>query len=208
MAEPIRVLIVDDHAIVREGLKAILDSEPGMTVAGQAADGKEALDRFEELRPEVTLLDVHLPGESGLDTLETIRRRHPAARVLVISTYDHDEDIFRALRLGAKGYILKDVESRDLVAAIRAVHEGRKFIPSWVGERLAGHTEGADLSDREREVLQLLAEGKSNKEIGTALGISEGTIKAHLSHVFEKLGAADRTQALLVALRRGIIHLD
>ncbi len=208
MNTPIRILIVDDHSIVREGLRAILHSEGGMEVVGQAAGGTAAVEMFSALRPDVTLLDVHLPGESGLEILSGIRKHSPSARVLMISTFDHDEDIIRALQLGARGYVLKDVGASELAATVRAVHQGRKSIPPWVGDRLADRAGTEDLSDREREVLQLLAVGQANKEIAARLGISEGTIKAHLSHIFDKLGVTDRTQALLVALRRGLVHLD
>lgn len=208
MSGEIRILVVEDHAIVREGLRAILETEHGLSVVGQAADGKEALERFRELRPDVTLLDIHFPNDSGLDILREIRAASPSARVLMISTFDHDEDVFKAFQLGAKGYILKDVERSEVVAAIRAVQDGRKVIPVWAGSKLAERAQTDELSDRELEVLQLLAEGRANKEIAAKLGVSEGTVKAHFGHVFEKMGVSDRTQALLVALRRGLIHID
>lgn len=207
MSEKVGILIVEDHAIVREGLRAILEMEPGLTVVGHASDGKEALERFKLLRPSVTLLDIHFPKDSGLDILRDIRAMSPSARILMISTFDHDEDVVKALQMGARGYILKDVDRSDLIAAVRAVHEGRKSIPAWVGDRLADMAGAVDLSDREREVLQLLADGRGNKEIARSLAISEGTIKAHLSHIFDKLRATDRTHAVLIALRRGIVHL-
>ncbi len=207
MAAEVRILIVEDHAIVREGLRAILETEPGFLVVGEAGCGKEAMERFRELLPDVTLLDVHFPGESGLDILKEIRVLSPSARVLMISTYDHDEDIFRSLQMGARGYILKDVGRTVLAAAVRAVKEGRKVIPEWVGNKLAERVQTEELTARELEVLQLLAEGRTNKEIASALHVSEGTIKAHLGHIFGKMGVADRTQALLAALRRGIIHI-
>jgi two-component system NarL family response regulator len=207
MAGELRILIVEDHAIVREGLRSILEADPGFSVVGQAGCGKEALERFRELLPDVTLLDIHFPEESGLDILKEIRAIRPSALVLMISTYDHDEDVFKAFQMGARGYILKDVERPELAAAIRAVHEGRRVIPEWAGSKLAERAQTKELTDRELEVLQLLAEGRTNKEIASVLGVSEGTIKAHLGHVFCKMGVADRTQALLAALRRGIIHI-
>jgi len=208
MSGPVRVLIVDDHAIVREGLRTILETVDGFEVVGAAADGAEGRRAFEKLRPDVVLLDVHFPGESGLEILATIRQLDPAARVLMISTFDHDEDVVRALRLGARGYVLKDIAPRELLDAIRSVHEGRRSIPVEIGDRLAERVGLDELSAREQEVLQLLAEGRGNREIATSLGISEGTVKAHLNHVFGKLGAGDRTQAVLIALRRGLVHLD
>lgn len=208
MGTTIRILIVDDHSLFREGLRSVIDDEQGFEVVGQAADGRTALERFVALGPDITLLDVHFPKESGLDILQEIRKKRPSARVLMISTFAYAEDVFQALQFGAKGYVLKDVGAVELLAAVRIVHEGRLYVPEWAGHQLAERAGAGELSDREREILQLLAEGCANKQIAARLGISQGTVKAHLNHAFEKMGVSDRTQALLVALRRGIVHLD
>jgi two-component system, NarL family, response regulator len=204
----IRLLIVDDHTMVREGLAALLGMEEDMQVVGQADNGRDALERYRELRPDVTLMDLRMPQMDGVQAIETIRSEFPAARFIVLTTYDGDVDIYRGLRAGAQGYLLKDVPSQQMLLSIRAVHAGQICIPSEVAAKLAGYVTTLQLTAREIEVLRLVAAGKSNQEIGTALFIAEGTVKAHIGSILNKLDASDRTQAVMVALKRGILHLE
>jgi two-component system, NarL family, response regulator len=205
---PIRVLLAEDHEVVRDGLAAIIDYQSDMTVVGHASNGEEAVERFAELQPDITLMDLRMPGMGGALAIEVIRKKFGDARIIVLTTYDGDENIYRALKAGARGYLLKDSGKDDLLSAIRAVHEGRSYVPPEIATRLVTRTQaGAPLTTREIEVLQLIAEGKSNKEIGAALFISEGTVKTHVNSIHEKLSVSDRTEAVIVALKRGIIHL-
>jgi DNA-binding NarL/FixJ family response regulator len=202
------VLLAEDHEIVRDGLAAIIDYQADMTVVGHACNGEEAVERFAELQPDITLMDLRMPGMGGAPAIEAIRKKFGDARIIVLTTYDGDENIYRALKAGARGYLLKDSGKDDLLSAIRAVHEGRSYVPPEIATRLVTRTQaGAPLTTREIEVLQLMAEGKSNKEIGAALFISEGTVKTHVNSIHEKLRVSDRTEAVIVALKRGIIHL-
>jgi two-component system NarL family response regulator len=206
--KPIRVLLAEDHEIVRDGLAAIIDYQADMTVVGHACNGEEAVERFAELQPDITLMDLRMPGMGGAPAIEAIRKKFGDARIIVLTTYDGDENIYRALKAGARGYLLKDSGKDDLLSAIRAVHEGRSYVPPEIATRLVTRTQaGAPLTTREIEVLQLMAEGKSNKEIGAALFISEGTVKTHVNSIHEKLSVSDRTEAVIVALKRGIIDL-
>jgi len=206
--KPIRVLLAEDHEIVRDGLAAIIDYQADMTVVGHACNGEEAVERFAELQPDITLMDLRMPGMGGAPAIEAIRKKFGDARIIVLTTYDGDENIYRALKAGARGYLLKDSGKDDLLSAIRAVHEGRSYVPPEIATRLVTRTQaGAPLTTREIEVLQLMAEGKSNKEIGAALFISEGAVKTHVNSIHEKLSVSDRTEAVIVALKRGIIHL-
>jgi two-component system, NarL family, response regulator len=206
--KPIRVLLAEDHEVVRDGLAAIIDYQADMTVVGHACNGEEAVERFAELQPDITLMDLRMPGMGGAPAIEAIRKKFDDARIIVLTTYDGDENIYRALKAGARGYLLKDSGKDDLLSAIRAVHEGRSYVPPEIATRLVTRTQaGAPLTTREIEVLQLMAEGKSNKEIGAALFISEGTVKTHVNSIHEKLSVSDRTEAVIVALKRGIIHL-
>jgi two-component system NarL family response regulator len=206
--KPIRVLLAEDHEIVRDGLAAIIDYQADMTVVGHACNGEEAVERFAELQPDITLMDLRMPGMGGAPAIEAIRKKFGDARIIVLTTYDGDENIYRALKAGARGYLLKDSGKDDLLSAIRAVHEGRSYVPPEIATRLVTRTQaGAPLTTREIEVLQLMAEGKSNKEIGAALFISEGTVKTHVNSIHEKLSVSDRTEAVIVALKRGIIQL-
>ena len=206
--KPIRVLLAEDHEVVRDGLAAIIDYQADMTVVGHACNGEEAVERFAELQPDITLMDLRMPGMGGAPAIEAIRKKFGDARIIVLTTYDGDENIYRALKAGARGYLLKDSGKDDLLSAIRAVHEGRSYVPPEIATRLVTRTQaGAPLTTREIEVLQLMAEGKSNKEIGAALFISEGTVKTHVNSIHEKLGVSDRTEAVIVALKRGIIQL-
>lgn len=199
--------MVDDHNIVRSGLTALISSEPDMTVVAQATNGQQAIDLFRQHQPNVTLMDLRLPVLSGVDAITAIRKEFPSARIIVLTTYDGDEDIYRALQAGASGYLLKGMFAEELTEAIRAVHSGLRRIPAAVAQRLAERMGGQELTAREVEVLKLIVKGNSNKEIGAALFISEATVKTHVNNILGKLGASDRTQAATMALQRGIIHL-
>lgn len=207
MTPLIRILISDDHPFMREGLAAVIEYKPDMTVVGQACNGYEAVALFRQHQPDVTLMDLRMPKLSGVEAIVAIHAKFPNARIIVLTTYDGDEDIYRGLRAGAKGYILKDAEPDELLSAIRAVHSGQQYIPPAVGAKLAERIGSPELSDRELEVLRLMATGKSNLEISTALLIAEGTVKFHAKNILSKLGVGDRTQAMIVALKRGIITL-
>lgn len=202
-----RVLVVDDHPLVVDGLAAIIGAQPDMTVAWQAGTGDEAVALFREHRPDVTLMDIRLPDRDGIAAITAIRSFAAQARFLVLSNHEGDEDIHRALAAGALGYLFKNTARRDVVAAIRAVAAGQRYLPPAVAMRLAERVPRADLSAREVEVLKLVAAGLRNKEIAAALGISEFTVKDHVQNILGKLHASDRTQAVTVALQRGILHL-
>jgi two-component system NarL family response regulator len=206
--ESIRVLIVEDHNVVRQGLVALLNVVDGLTVVGEAADGLEAIDQFRKHQPDITLMDLRLPRLSGVEAIKRIRQEAPQARVIVLTTYDGDEDIYRALKAGARAYLLKGMTSDDLVTTIRAVHVGKSHIPPAIAERLAERMGTEDLTPREFDVLQEIVHGKSNKEIATALSVSEATVKTHINSLLGKLGVTDRTQAATAALQRGIVPLE
>jgi two-component system NarL family response regulator len=201
-------MVVEDHHIVRQGLVALLATIPDMTVVAEAADGKQAIGLFRQHRPDVTLMDLRLPGMSGVEAVEQIRHEFAAARIIVLTTFDGDEDIYRALQAGARGYLLKGMFGDELMDAIRAVHSGKSRIPPIVAERLAERMGGPSLTSRELEVLELIVLGNSNKEIGGELAISEATVKTHVNSILDKLGVTDRTQAVRTALQRGIVHLE
>ena len=203
----IRVMVVDDQTVVRQGFAALINTVPDMTVVGEATTGHEAVELYRQHRPDVTLMDLRMPGMGGVEAITAIRREFPAARVIVLTTYDGDEDIYRSLQAGAQGYLLKDVFFEDLEAAIRAVHAGQRRIPAAIAERLAGRVGGSELTGRELEVLAEIVRGRSNKEIAAALKISEATVKSHVNNILSKLGVNDRTQAATTALQRGIVHL-
>lgn len=204
---PITVLVVDDHPIVRDGLTAIISSEPDMQVVGDVGTGADAVAAFDELHPSVVLMDLLLPDFSGSEAIRRICQRSSNAVVIVLTTVDGDEEIYRALEAGARGYLLKDMVRRELIQAIREVHGGRRYIPAQVGARIAENLPRSDITAREIEVLQLVASGLKNKEIAFRLSISEDTANAHVKHILGKLHASDRTHAVTVALRRGIIRL-
>jgi len=208
MSEHIRVMVVEDHHIVRQGLVALLNSVPDIAVVAEATNGQEAIDMFQQHQPDVTLLDLRLPVLGGVDVLKRVREKTPAARMIVLTTFDGDEDIYRALQAGARGYFLKGMRTEELVEGIRAVHGGKTRIPAPVAERLANRLNGQDLTGRELEVLKLIVAGKANKEIGADLNISEATVKTHMNNILSKLGVTDRTQAATTALHRGIVHVD
>jgi DNA-binding NarL/FixJ family response regulator len=202
----IKVLVVDDHPLMRVGIAAIINGRPGMATVAQAGSGEEALDLYEKHLPDITLMDLRLPRMSGVETIRAIRRVHPQARFVVLTTYEGDEDIHQALDAGAQGYIIKGMPYDSLVAALERVHAGGRFLPMPVKRALASRTPDSDLSHREREVLQLLATGNSNKKIGELLGITEATVKSHVSTILMRLNAEDRTQAVVSALQRGLVH--
>jgi DNA-binding NarL/FixJ family response regulator len=202
-----RVLVVDDHPIMRLGIAAIINAQKDMKVCGQAGSGEDAVRLFRQHSPDVTLMDLRLPGMSGLEALRAIRREDPAARCVVLTTYEGDEDIHQALAAGAAGYIIKAMSHDTLVDALRKVHAGTRFLPAPVSQSLAARTPNSDLSPREREVLSLMVHGQSNKDIAASLGITEATVKCHVSVILERLGVTDRTQAVIAAVKRGLEHL-
>jgi DNA-binding NarL/FixJ family response regulator len=204
---PIRVLSVDDHPLLREGIATLLNNQPDMCVVGEASSGREARERFRELHPDITLMDVRLPDMSGIDAMIAIRKEFPEARVIMVTTSEGDVEIQRALAGGARGYMLKSMPPKDLVEAIRQVHAGKKRIPPTIAAHLAEHYSDEALTAREIEVLQQIAGGNRNRDIAERLFISEETVKVHIKHIMDKLGASDRTQAVAIAVRRGIIHL-
>ncbi|MBD2729917.1 response regulator transcription factor [Nostoc sp. FACHB-892] len=203
----IRVLVVDDHPVVRQGLVAMLEEAPDILVIGQAGNGQEALAIFRQKQPDATLMDLRMPQMDGVAAIAAICTEFPAARIIVLTTYEGDEDIYQGLRAGAKGYLLKDAKPEELLFAIRAVHKGQKHIPPRVGAKLLERMASPKLSDRELEVLQLITTGKSTQAISKALYITERTVNFHINHILNKLGVEDRTQAVIVALRRGIVSL-
>ncbi len=207
MNQAIRVLIADDHAIFRQGLATIINRDPEMNVIAQAEDGEQAIALFEEHQPDVTLMDLRMPEVEGVAAIAAICAIAKSARIIVLTTYDSDEDIYRGLQAGAKGYLLKETEPDELLNAIRTVHRGQQYIPPDVGAKLAQRLSNPELSERELEVLRLLAQGMSNADIATALGIGEGTVKSHVNRILNKLDVSDRTQAVIVAVKRGIVSL-
>ncbi|MBI2947662.1 MAG: response regulator transcription factor [Verrucomicrobia bacterium] len=207
-AKPIRILIVDDHWVVRTGLKSMIDSQPDMAVVAEAANGQEAVQFFREHRPDIVLMDLRMPGLSGVEATVEIRAQFPEARIVVLTTYDGDENIYRALQAGARAYLLKDIPRNEFLDDIRAVHSGQYCIPPGVAARLAQRMPHPDLSSRELEVLKLIVEGMSNKEIASTLSVTESTVKNHVNSILGKLNVRDRTQAATAALRRGIVMVE
>ena len=208
MTDPIRILVVEDHHVVRQGLVALIKSVPGMEVVAEASDGGKAVELYRQHRPDVTIMDLRLPVLTGVEAITQIRRDAPQARVIVLTTFDGDEDIYRALQAGARGYLLKDMFGDELMDAIRTVHAGKTRIPPAVAQRLADRMIGAELTARELDVLKEIVAGKSNKEIARDLTISEATVKTHINSLLNKLGVTDRTQAATTALQRGIVHFN
>jgi DNA-binding NarL/FixJ family response regulator len=206
--EKLKIMIVDDHYLVRVGLTSIIGLELDMTVCAEASSGEQAVSLFASKRPDVTLMDVRLPGMSGIQATETIRRQFSEARVIVLSTYISDEEVYAALKVGAMAYLVKSVAREELIQAVRKAAAGRRHVPADLAARLADRMSRASLSLRELDVLRLLVGGKRNREIATALDITEGTVKLHVSSILGKLGAVDRTEAVTVALQRGLIQLD
>jgi DNA-binding NarL/FixJ family response regulator len=206
-ANCIRVLSVDDHPLVREGISTIINREADISLTGTASNGREGIEAFRALRPDVTLMDLRLPDLSGLDVMIAIRTEFPEARVIVLTTFEGDMDVQRALKAGARGYLLKSMPAQQMLDMIRQVHAGKKCVPAEIAAGLAERLGDEALSQREVEVLQQVAAGNRNREIGAKLFIAEETVKAHMKHIMDKLGANDRTQSMAIAFRRGIIQL-
>ncbi len=204
----VTILSVDDHPLIREGLAALVATEPGMEVIGEAADGEEAIERYRELRPDIVLMDLVMPTMDGLDATKAILAEFPDAKIIMLTTYDGDEDIFRALAAGAKGYLLKSMMRKEVQNVIRTVRDGGRGIPAAVASRLAEYTPRISLTPREVEILKLIAKGFSNPEVGRILGRSEGTVKVHVKNILQKLDATDRTEAVMIAQQRGFIRGD
>jgi DNA-binding NarL/FixJ family response regulator len=204
---PIRVLAVDDHALLREGIAALVNAESDMKLVAEATNGQEGIEKFRVHRPDVTLMDLQMPALNGIEAITRIRSEFPSARIIVLTTYTGDVQVLRALRAGAQGYILKGHVRRELLDTIRAVHAGQKRIPPEVAAELAEHALEDELSSRELDVLRLIATGNANKEIACQLAIAEDTVKSHVTNILAKLGANDRTHAVTIGLKRGIIEL-
>jgi DNA-binding NarL/FixJ family response regulator len=207
-AEPvIRVLAVDDHPLVRKGIASILANESDMELVAEAGNGREAVEMFTELRPDVVLMDLRMPQMDGTEATRAIRQVDPEARIIALTSYDGDQDIYRALEAGVRGYMLKEMVHTEVVRAIRTVHSGKRLMPTEVAERLSEYFPQVALTPREVEVLGCVARGLANKEIAHQLGTANGTIKMHVQNILEKLGASDRTHAVTIAIERGILHL-
>lgn len=206
-ARAIRILTVDDHVLLREGIGAILEGQTDMVLVGEAGDGREAIDMFRHLRPDVTLMDLRMPDMNGIEAITAIRREFPHARIIVLTTYTGDAQASAALRAGASGYLLKSLVSKELLETIRAVHAGKRRVPGAIASEIAEHVADDALSEREIDVLHRVAAGKSNKVIASELDISEGTVKTHMKSILPKLDATDRTHAVMIALKRGILAL-
>jgi DNA-binding NarL/FixJ family response regulator len=206
--DKIRVMLVDDHPAFRTGMAALIENEPDLKVVAEAGDGQEAIRIYREKEPDVVLMDLRLPGMGGAEATLSIRKEFPDARVIVLTTFDTDEDIYRAIQSGAKSYLLKDTPNVELAKTIRAVFDGQQILPPKVANRLANRLQRADLSEIEMEVLQLLIKGRSNKEMATSLSVTEDTVKARLKTLFSKLKVHDRTEAAITAIRHGIVHIE
>ena len=203
----IRILCVDDHPLLRKGIRTVITAEPDMALIAEASSGQEAIELFRKHKPDVTLMDLRLPGMSGIDTLVAIRTDFPEARIIILTTFEGDVEVQRALQAGARGYMLKTMPSEDMVGTIRQIHSGKKRVPAEIAAHLAEHYSDDALTGREVEVLRHMARGGRNRDIAEALFISEHTVKVHIQHIMEKLGAKDRTEAVAIGARRGVIQL-
>jgi DNA-binding NarL/FixJ family response regulator len=204
----IRIMVVDDHPALRKGLAALIQNEPGMSVVCDTGNGREAVEQFRHLRPDVVLMDLRLPGLSGVEAIMQVRSEFPDARFIVVTTYETDEDIYRAIRAGAQSYLLKDCSGDEILKTIRTVHAGGSYLPDKMAKRLAERLKRENLNPREMALLEMLIKGRSNKELAQALSLPETTVKFYLRELFIKLGVQDRTEAVVSALRHGIVHLE
>ncbi|MEL6160998.1 MAG: response regulator transcription factor [Cyanobacteria bacterium J06623_5] len=204
---PIQVLVVEDHNVVRQGIVAILNQQENIEVVAEAKNGKEAIALHATYQPDITLMDLRMPQMEGLEAIISIRQASPKARIIILTTYDTDEDIYSGLQAGARGYLLKDATAQELTNAVRQVHTGKRYIPSNVAMKLADRMENDELTNREVDVLQMMVQGSSTAKLSQALNISEGTVKFHVNNILQKLNARDRTQAVVIALQRGIVRL-
>lgn len=202
---PIRIMVVDDHAVVREGFAAMINAQPNALMVAEAGSGEQAIELFRRHQPDITLMDLRMPGIGGVAAIQTIRREYPKSRLIALTTYAGDEDIYSALRAGVQAYLLKGMSFGELMEAVKAVHAGLRYMPDEITERLNVH--GVNLTEREVEILGLIVKGKKNKDIAKALGVTESTVKWHITTILTKLGAQDRTQAATIAIQRGIVHL-
>ena len=206
--EPIRVLCVDDHPLVRKGIAWILANEEDMLLVAEAGDGQEAVELFRTHHPDVTLMDLRMPGFDGIAATKAIRQEYPQARIIALTSYDGDQDIYQALEAGVRGYLLKEMAHTDVLEAIRTVHRGKRLLPQEVADRIGAYFPQVALTPREVEVLEFVAKGFANKQIADQIGTAAGTVRIHVQHILAKLGAADRTHAVTIALDRGILHLE
>ena len=203
----LRLILADDHPVLREGLSLILGTLPDMAVVAQASTGEEAFELFLKLEPDVLILDLQMPGEGGVSTVKRLLKKRPGAKILILTTYDTDEDIYRTMLAGAIGYVLKDTPSDELIVAIRTIASGQRYMSRTAGAKLAGRIGAPQITERELSVLRCVAAGQANKEIADALGISEGTVKSHVNNIMQKLGALSRTDAAIAGLRKGLIKM-
>lgn len=208
VTQTLGILCVDDHPLVRKGIAAILANETDMKLVAEAGSGQEAVNAFRQFHPDITLMDLRMPGMDGIEATKQIRQIDPDAKIIALTSYDGDQEIYRALEAGVRGYILKESVHTEIVRAIRVVQSGKRLMPPEVAERLSEHFPQVALTPREIEVLQYVAKGFGNKEIGVRLGTAAGTVKMHLQNILSKLGASDRTHAVTLAIRRGIIHIE
>ncbi|HYL97983.1 MAG TPA: response regulator transcription factor [Blastocatellia bacterium] len=204
----IRIMVVDDHPIVRHGFADMISAQPRMKVVAEAENGLQAVELFRKYRPDITLMDLRMPRLGGVDAIKEIRKDYPDSRIIVLTTYDGEENVYRALQAGAQGYLLKHMSRDEILSAIQAVHAGKRSIPDCIATRLAERTVAQRLTSRESEILNLMGRGMSNKQIATMLAITEPTVKGHVSNILDKLGVTDRTQAVTAAIQRGIIFLE